>query len=306
MVLEIVFPLFGIMVIGFLAGHFDILDKAGSAFLSRFVFVIALPALAFIKLSDIPVGEFFNWQFLCVLGGGMFATLCVSLVVARFVFQDTLTAQALHGLTAMYSSTGYIGIPLILVVFGEEALAPGIVGAVITGAIFLPIAVMIAEFDRRDKTSTLSLAPIARVMCNPILIATAAGLTCSALAIRVPTPLAAICELLGDAYVPCALLSAGLFMSGGIVRTATAEISWLVFAKLVLHPAITWWLAVHVFMLEGTLATIAVLQAALPSGVPVFALAQEYKTFIARSNAVIVVSTALSVITLSGLLYFSR
>ncbi|MGI9386333.1 MAG: AEC family transporter, partial [Methyloligellaceae bacterium] len=71
-----------------------------------------------------------------------------------------------------------------------------------------------------------------------------------------------------------------------------------------LHPIITWWLAFHVFMLEGTLATIAVLQAALPSGVPVFALAQEYKTFVARSNAVIVISTAISIFTLPGLLYF--
>ena len=74
--------------------------------------------------------------------------------------------------------------------------------------------------------------------------------------------------------------------------------------KLALHPLITWWLAYHVFQLEGILPAIAVLQAALPSGVPVFVLAQQYGTFIARSNAVIFISTALSIFTLSGLLVF--
>ncbi|MSP67757.1 MAG: AEC family transporter, partial [Alphaproteobacteria bacterium] len=72
--------------------------------------------------------------------------------------------------------------------------------------------------------------------------------------------------------------------------------------KLLLHPAITWWLAYRVFELQGVLPAIAVLQAALPCGVPVFTLAQQYKTFEVRSSAVIVISTAASVATLSALL----
>ncbi len=46
------------------------------------------------------------------------------------------------------------------------------------------------------------------------------------------------------------------------------------------------------------------LQAALPCGVPVFVLAQHYNTFQARANAAIVLSTTLSVLTLSALLFF--
>jgi predicted permease len=71
-----------------------------------------------------------------------------------------------------------------------------------------------------------------------------------------------------------------------------------------LHPLITWWLAYHVFALQGILPEIAVLQAALPTGVPVFVLAQQYNTFVTRSSAAIVISTAASVVTLSALLFF--
>ena len=70
---------------------------------------------------------------------------------------------------------------------------------------------------------------------------------------------------------------------------------------MVLHPTLTWWLAYRVFELPGNLAAIVVIQAALPAGVPVFVLAQQYGTFVTRSSAVIVVTTALSVATLTGL-----
>jgi hypothetical protein len=232
----------------------------------------------------------------------MLAMLLLGFLVARIACPESLTATALHGLTAMFSSTGYIGLPLILVTFGDSALVPGIVGAVITGAIFMPIAIVLAEIDQGRRRGRISFAPLIGVVRSPVLLATAAGLSVSALGLGVPAPLASLCELLADAYIPCALFSAGLFISGGFSKADTMEISWLVFAKLLLHPLITYWLAYHVFALQGILPAVAVLQAALPSGVPVFVLAQHYGTFVVRSNAVIVISTCLSVVTLSALL----
>ena len=290
------------MVIGFLTGHFRVLDKQASGYLSQFVFNIAMPALVFVKLRDIPVSEFFDWQFIGALGGGMLAMLVVGFAVGRFVYSHNLTATGLHGLTAMYSSTAYIGLPLLLIVFGDEALAPGVLGAVITGIVFLPIGIVLAEVERSRTTGALALTKLTAVLRSPVLLATAAGLTASALGLTVPASVVTLCELLGSAFVPCALFSAGLFMSGSTSRIATSEIGWLICAKLILHPLITWWLAYHVFALEGILPAIAVLQAALPSGVPVFVLAQQYRTFEEQSNAAIIVSTALSIATLSGLI----
>jgi malonate transporter len=85
------------------------------------------------------------------------------------------------------------------------------------------------------------------------------------------------------------------------VRGASLEISWLVGVKLLVHPLITWWLAFHVFELNPLLATVAVIQASLPCGLPVFVLAQQYGTFTTRSSAVIAISTALSLVTVSAL-----
>lgn len=302
--LNVVLPLFGIMVAGYLAGRFQVLPEGGSAILSRFVFAVAMPALIFVSLARVSVADFFDWQFIGALGGGMLAVLCLGFLASRLLFHDSLTAMGLHGLTAMYSSTAYIGLPLLLLVFGDAALVPGILGAVITGAVFMPIGIVLAEIDKGRNATNLLLAPLLGIVRNPVVLATVAGLTVAATGLALPEPIAAFCDTLGAAFVPCALFSAGLFMVGCSVKGDAREIGWLVFAKLLLHPLITWWLAYHVFELDGLLAAIAVLQAALPSGVPVFVLAQQYDSFVARSNAVIAVSTALAVFTLSALLVY--
>jgi malonate transporter len=303
-VIQVVVPLFGLMVVGFLAGRFHWMPRDGSAILGRFVFVIALPALVFISLSRVSVAEFFDWRFLGVLGGGMLAIMVVGVLVSRLVFRNGLADTGMHALSVMFSSTGYIGLPLILGVFGNQALVPGIVGAVITGAVFMPIAIVFAELERGQDRGGVLLAPLIGVARNPLLLATVAGLSVSAMGVGVPKLAATLCQFLADAYVPCAMFSAGLFMSRGFTDAGRAEIGWMVLAKLALHPLITWLLAVYVFELRHTLMAVAVLQAALPAGVPVFVLAQHYGTFVARSNAVIVISTGLSIFSLLGILVF--
>lgn len=301
--LSAVIPFFAILAFGYLAGKLKLLPEGSSEALSRFVFVVAMPALFIVSLARTPLEEFFDWAFLGALGGGMLIMFGIAFVVARLVFPNTLTAHGLHSLAAMFSSTAYIGLPLLLTVFGDAAMVPGIIGAVITGAIFAPIAIVLAELDSTRKGRQGLWSSLKAVFVSPPIVATAVGLLISATGIALPAPVATFCDLLGGAFVPCMLFSAGLFISTCSFSGAKVEIGWLVFAKLILHPVITWWLAFHVFALPGFLGAIAVIQAALPVGVPVFVFAQQYKTFVTQSSAAIAWSTGLSVFTLSALLF---
>ena len=290
--MTVVLPLIAIMLAGYLVGKFKLLPENASKVISRFVFLVAMPAFIFISLAGIPLEDFFNWPYLAALGGGMLAIFVLGIIVSRYAFKDRLTENSLHALTA------YIGLPLILIVFGEAGLVPGIIGAVITGAVFMPLAIILAEIDRGHRGRKVIASSALAVIRSPLLVATVAGLLSSASGINIAAPVTTFFELLGDAFIPCALFSAGLFISQCSVKGEVKEISWLVSVKLLLHPLITWWLAFYVFDLEGILPVIVVLQAALPSGVPVFVLAQHYETFVTQSSAVIVVSTVASMLTL--------
>lgn len=211
------------MLAGYLSGRFGVLGKDSSAAFNRFVFVVSFPALVFVSLSRVEAAEFFIWPFLGALGGGMLATFLFSFLVARIAFPDSLTAHGIHSLTAMFASTAYIGLPLILIAFGDAALVPGITGAVITGALFMPPAIIIAEIDKSRQSRKATLAPLLGVVRNLIFVATFAGLAVSAIGVTLPKPVAGYCDLLGAAFIPCALFSAGLFMVGSAVKGDVTE-----------------------------------------------------------------------------------
>ena len=76
----------------------------------------------------------------------------------------------------------------------------------------------------------------------------------------------------------------------------------ITFLKLIAQPAVTYWLAFHVFEMDRFWAVSAVLLAALPTGALVFVTAQQNGIYVQRASAGIVMSTVVSVVTLSALL----
>jgi predicted permease len=302
-ILNVVLPVFSIMLAGYLAGRSGLLGEASSEALNRFVYYVALPALFFVSLSRSGAGEAINWSFIAALGGGFLATFVLALSVARLAFPDRLAALGLHGMSAVFSNTGYMGIPLLITAFGDFGKLPAIIGTVMTGAVIMPLIVVIIELDLgRGAAPIAVLRRVALAVArNPLVLSSAAGLLLSLVGLPLPQPVATFCNIMGAAAGPCALFSIGLFMVGRSLRAGLGEVGWLVLLKLVVQPAITWWLAVEVFDLPTEWATSAVILAALPTGALVFVLAQQYDIYVQRSTSVILISTVASVVTLSAL-----
>ncbi|MCE2494764.1 MAG: AEC family transporter [Alphaproteobacteria bacterium] len=301
-IVEVILPIFAIMLAGYAAARTRLLVEGASEAISQFVYYAAAPALAFISLYRTSLEDFFNWTFLGALGGGLVITLCLSLLVAVRFFPGGLTAYGLHGMCTMFPSTGYVGVPLLFIAFGDAGLVPAIIGVVVTGAFFLPISIIFAEIDRGKGQSRNLLRPFAGALASPLVTSAVAGLVASASGLQLPTAAVTFFDILSGAFAPCALFAAGLFMGSRKVRADPKEVTWLVVVKLAIQPLITWWLAYRVFGLDGIWAASAVILAALPTGVPVFVVAQRYGTYVERSAAAVVVSTAVSVFTLSALL----
>jgi malonate transporter len=86
------------------------------------------------------------------------------------------------------------------------------------------------------------------------------------------------------------------------LTTGAGEVGLAVIVKMLLQPALTWLLAL-IFLEPGSLwFNAAILLAALPTAANAFVLARQYDLFIARASGIILISTALSVFTLSGLI----
>lgn len=306
-IVNIVLPVFAIMGAGYAVGRAGLLGAQASGALNAFVFYVALPALFFGSMAQMEVSQVFYWPFIAAFGGGLIGTFGLALLVAVFVFPNRLAIHALHGMSAVFSNTGYMGVPLLLIAFGDAGLLPGIIGTVITGVVMMAATTVLIELDGEGDETAAQLArdALLGVVRSPLLLSAVAGLLWSWAGLPVPAPLARFCDLMGSTAGPCALFAMGLFMVGKPLTAGLGEVGWLSVLKLLVMPGITYWLAFHVMEMEPVWAQGAVIQAALPTGALVFVLANQYGLYIQRATATIVVSTLLSVGTLSALfLYF--
>ena len=305
-IVNVVLPVFAIMLAGYLAGRAGLLGEASSQALNGFVYYIALPALFFVSMARVPVSDVLHGPFLIAFGGGMLATFGFALLVATFVFPNRTGALGLHAMSAIFSNTGYMGIPLLIIAFGEVGKLPAIISTVVTGVVAMGLITAILEIDLAEDhgPATALRNALVGVLKSPLVMSAAAGLIYSGSGLPVPQPVETFCDLLGASAGPAALFAIGLFMVGKSFTAGMGEVSWVVFLKLVLQPAITFWLAFWVLEMEPLWAQAAVIQAALPTGALTFVLAQRYGTYIQRATAVILISTVLSVVTLSALFIY--
>jgi malonate transporter len=122
--------------------------------------------------------------------------------------------------------------------------------------------------------------------------------------ITLPPSAETFLKLLSGAASPCALVSLGLFLAETRPASAAKPGAALLLtgAKLLLQPALTWWLAARVFGLSPLLVEMAVVLAALPTGTGPFMLAEFYQREAHLTSRTILLSTLGSLLTLSLLL----
>src|SRR3546814_11255231 len=59
----------------------------------------------------------------------------LAVAVAKYAFPNRLGALGLAGLSAIFSNTGYMGIPLLMLAFGEAGMLPAIITTILNGAV---------------------------------------------------------------------------------------------------------------------------------------------------------------------------
>lgn len=303
---NVAIPVFAILATGYLCGRFRILGQDSTAALNGFVYYVALPALFFISMARTPLDEALNLPYIAVVLGGQLATFGFAILVATFIFPSRLGVLGQHSLASVFSNTGYMGIPLLITAFGDQGALPAIIATIINGAVVMPFGMAILELDRSESSNPMAALKdvLQGVFKSPLVLAALGGIGMSATQFSMPAPVETFCDLLGAAAGPSALFAMGLFLVGGRLRQGLPEVAWVSFIKLVIHPAVTFLMAVYLFDLSTLNTASAVILAALPTGGLVFILAQQFNVYVERSAAIILVNTVASLLTVSAILAY--
>ena len=304
-ILEIIVPVFGIVGIGYGAARLRIFGQDATKGLSAFVFDFAIPAMLFRTMAVTELPAQIEWGYLIsYFGGGYGAWLIGSLVSAR-LFRRPGAEPAIAGMTGGFSNTVLLGVPLILTTFGDRATLPLFLIIAFHSWQLLSVVTIQAEagIGAREEMRHLPVNVVKGLVRNPIIIALLAGVAYNLSGLPLPHVVDTLTETLGRAAMPCAVFAMGASLAGYRLAGSVGEAGIGVVLKLVVHPALVWVLATHVLDVDPLWRDVAVILAALPVGVNVYLMAQRYQAGIAPAVTAVLVSTAVSVLSVALVLH---
>jgi predicted permease len=305
--LEILLPVFGLIFAGFACRRSGVLGPNSASELNRFVVWLALPALLFDTMAHATWRQLYQPAFVAT-----FSIACVSVFVlilaTRLLSGQHLADASVDAIAASYPNTGYIGFPLGMIAFGEASLTPTTIATILVACVLFALAIVLIEVGLQTERTPhkLGLKVLGSLARNPLIVSPIAGVLFASLHVAMPASAETFLKLLAGAASPCALVSLGLFLAqkrpSGADAGAGGVSLLLTGVKLLVQPALTWWLAARVFGLSPMLVEMAVVLAALPTGTGPFMLAEFYRREARITSRTILLSTVGSVATLSLLL----
>ena len=304
-VFNVVLPVFALILIGYVCGRTGKLGVNASTELNRFVVWLALPAQLFNFASNSGWQTLWQPGFISAFFFSCLAVFILVLSISWYRSKD-LAAASFNGLSASYSNTGYMGIPLCALALGQDGLAPAIISTFIVFVMFALATVFIEVGILSNKKNHEIVLSVVKSLCtNPLLIAPVAGLLWSSTDLVLYDPLAQVIAFLAAAATPCALVSIGLFLIQK-EKSASQQAWGISVAKLIIQPLVAWLIAGPILGLSDLWVSAVVILAALPTGTGPFMLAQYYNADGRTISRVVLLSTIGSLLTLSLFLWWSR
>ena len=277
-VLEIVFPVFSIIALGYLLGRVKSIDIPT---LSEIVVNVTNPCLIFISIArrDIAPSE---WLVM----GGAAAAIVLGTGVMMWGYQQA-RGMKMRGLflPAMFMNAGNMGLPFALLAFGQSGFDKALIFFITVGLLHYSLGVYIAKGDGDFK----------EIFRLPLIYAALGGLFCSAYGFKLPKLIMTPVEMLADAAIPLMILNLGTqlrFHTVSHLRHALAGVGIRMGGGVLLATVL-----VMIFGITGTSRNVILLDSLMPPAVFNIMLAQKYRADADAVASTIVLGTLLSIAT---------
>ena len=304
-VLDLALPFFGLILLGFCLGRIFDVPEEGLGWMHTFIVYVALPALFFKLIAVTPLDELANFKFIAITTLSTTIAFFVSFAVGMVAARGNMAQATIQGVGGAYSNVGYMGPGLTLAALGSQSAVPTALVFVCDSIFFftiVPFMMGLAGSQKMRIGETLWLIA-KRILTHPFNIATALGILAAYAHWQPPVPIEKILTYLANASAPCALFTMGVTVALRPVKRMAGEMPVLLMIKLIAHPLLVWTL----LSLTGDYGAVwtftAVLMASLPPALNVFVMASQYKVYVERASAIILIGTIASVVTVTGLLY---
>ena len=297
-------PVFLVIVLGYILKQIGLFTDEFCRVGNKYVFLVALPVLLFRDIAQTNLYEDFKLSFVLYCAGVTTLVFLGVWFLAAHILKDKSLVGA-FAQASVRSSAAILGIAFVENMYGNAGLAPlMIVSAVPLFNIYSVIILTFSANGGQHGTGAIRKACI-NVLKNPIIIGIVLGLPFSLLRIEIPTIPLKMIESVGATATPLALLVVGAGFEGTKALAKIKPTLWATAIKLVFLTAVFLPLAIALGLQDAELVA-ALIMLGSPTTVSCYVMATNMGNDGELSTSIIVLTTLLSSVTLTGWIFLLR
>ncbi len=300
-IFTILAPVFLLLAAGYGLGHTRLFNEEHASALISFVWYVAIPALMFRLLASqaLPMNEL---SLIASYYLAVYMIYALVMLLGRVIFKQSSDEQAMFAFATCFANAGFIGIPILGGVYGEEGVRLLLILLSFHSLTLLPITSMIVNRYRLGRVSPVAV--LASLKDNPIIVALMLGLGWSAIGWPVPIWLDRILALPAGAAAPVGLFAVGLSLTGVRLAGDLPQAGLGTLIKLLVMPVTAFLVGRYVFDLPPMWLGVVTLFAALPGGLVPYTFALKENLAPRRVASLILFSVSLAPLTLFVAMWF--
>jgi predicted permease len=304
LIINILFPLFFIILIGWYAGKKGIVKEEHSKSLVNFIILLATPALLFNMTTSNPIESFLNFNIVIVISIGLLLTYIKTYIIYHYKFKKHPKETSQASLISAFPNAAFMGIPIISYLYGDEGIVVVVLGSLIVFLLITPITMFLIEYhDNPDHINLKSIvSQVTTLAKTPVIFAPISGLILSFFHAPIPEYITSSFKFLGNTAPAISLFTTGLFMAYTRI-SINYEVALLIFIRNITSPIIFYVVMIKMGI-TGNLFNEILIVSAMPTASTAPMFSAKFETYEKETAAVTILGTILSVFTIGGLIFF--
>ncbi|RRH69379.1 AEC family transporter [Falsigemmobacter faecalis] len=304
LLLDVILPVFLIIGAGYAAVWRGWFKDDWVEGLMRFTQGYAIPCMTFRAVAQMNLSNDFEPAMLVSFYLGALCGFTAALLGARFIFKRPWTDSVAIGFVGLFSNSVLLGLPISERAWGADAVASNFTIIAFHAAFCYGIGLTAMEVARNAGGGLRAAAPriLKAMFRNPLILAMLLGVTVNVTGVSLPKAGWDAINMLSGAALPAALFGLGGTLYRYRPEGDIATILYVTAVSLVLHPAVTYGLALALNVSDEGLRS-AVITSAMAPGINAYMFAAMYGVAKRVAASTVLIGTALTVLTAWGWLH---
>lgn len=299
-VLRSITILYILIGLGFFGRWRSLLPKEAGRHFNAFIYYVALPSLFFVNISKLDLAAI---DPVLIIGSIAPILLVVALLsILKGLRLLSKNGYVLLGLSIVFGSSAFFGVPFFEEAMGEKGLRLAIVTSSFLAPLGIFLSLILLEFATRKERGW---AVLGKVFLSPLIVAIALGFLSAFFEVRVPFVLKAG-DFLGRTALGLAVFSLGMFIYDNLSWEIVRRGGSLTLFRVLALPAATFLVLVFFSRLSADLRMFLFLQSGIPSAISLAVFSQRYQYKTAEISGLVIVTSLFSFVTLNGLALLER